>query len=60
VNELYNHGEFDDPKFVNTADRHAILHGVSENPSELTSIKLFCAVQLVHEIAFAYRKAPAD
>lgn len=60
VNALYNHGAFDDPQFVNSANRHAILHGVSENLSELTSIKLFCAVQLVHEIAFAYRKAAAD
>lgn len=56
VNELYNHGKFSDPEFVNSTNRHAILHGVSEDLGELTSIKLFCAVQLVHEIVLAYRE----
>ena len=41
VNELYNHGEFSDPEFVNSTNRHAILHGVSEDFGELTSVKLF-------------------
>lgn len=57
VNELYNHGEFSDPEFVKSTNRHAILHGVSEHFGELMSIKLFCAVQLVHEIVLAYREA---
>lgn len=56
VNELYNNGEFSDPEFVNSTNRHAILHGVSENFGELASIKLFCAVQLVHEIVVAFRE----
>lgn len=57
VNELYNNGRFSDPEFVNSTNRHAILHGVSENFGELTSVKLFCAVQLIHEIVLAYRQA---
>ncbi|WP_162924601.1 hypothetical protein [Rubrobacter indicoceani] len=57
VNELYNNGKFSDPEFVNSTNRHAILHGVSENFGELASIKLFCAVQLVHEIVIVYREA---
>jgi hypothetical protein len=57
VNELYNNGKFSDPEFVNSTNRHAILHGVSENFGELTSTKLFCAVQLIHEIVLAYREA---
>lgn len=56
VNELYNNGEFSDPEFVNSTNRHAILHGVSEDFGELTSTKLFCAVQLVHEVVIAYRE----
>jgi hypothetical protein len=57
VNELYNNGEFSDPEFVNSTNRHAILHGVSEDFGELASVKLFCAVQLVHEMLLAYRGA---
>lgn len=57
VNELYNSGDFGDSQFVNSTNRHAIVHGVAEDFSELASIKLFCAVQLVHEIVDAYREA---
>jgi hypothetical protein len=57
VNALYNHGDFSDPEFVNSTNRHAILHGVASNFSEIHSLKLFCAVQLVHEIVDAYREA---
>lgn len=60
VNELYNHGDFSDPEFVNSTNRHAILHGVSEGFGEVESTKLFCAVELVHGIVLAYRRACAD
>jgi hypothetical protein len=57
VNALYDHGDFSDPEFVNSTNRHAILHGVASDFSEVHSLKLFCAVQLVHEIVDAYREA---
>jgi hypothetical protein len=57
VNELYNRGDFLDPQFVSSTNRHAILHGVASDFSEIHSLKLFCAVQLVHEIVDAYREA---
>lgn len=57
VNELYNNGDFSDPEFVNSTNRHAILHGVSEGFGEVESTKLFCAVELAHGIVLAYRRA---
>lgn len=57
VNELYNSGDFWNPEFVKQTNRHAIVHGVSQDFTEIHSVKLFCAVQLVHEIADGYRKA---
>jgi hypothetical protein len=60
VNELYNDADFSAPQPVNATNRHAIAHGVSGNFSEVTSIKLFCAVQLVHEIVLAYQEALED
>ncbi len=50
---------------VSTVDRpraqvatgDAILHGVFKDFSEVASVKLFCAVQLVHEIVDGYREA---
>jgi hypothetical protein len=57
VNELYNRVDFADLEFADSANRHAILHGVAKNYGELVSVKLFCAVQLVHEIVDAYTKS---
>ncbi len=57
VNELYNRIDFADLEFLDSANRHAILHGVAKDYGELASVKLFCAVQLVHEIVDAYREA---
>jgi hypothetical protein len=57
VNELYKSGDFNDPEFVNSTNRHAIVHGVAEDFGELESMKLFCAIELVHEIVVAYRAA---
>lgn len=57
VNELYAHVNFANLEFVDPANRHVILHGVAKDFSELASTKLFCAVQLVHEIALAYEEA---
>ena len=54
VNELYNRVDFADLHFADSANRHAILHGVVKDYGELASVKLFCAVQLVHEIVGAY------
>ncbi|MDP9437379.1 MAG: hypothetical protein M3P49_01300, partial [Actinomycetota bacterium] len=57
VNELYEHVNFADLEFVDPANRHVILHGVGRDFSELASTKLFCAVQLVHDVALAYEEA---
>ncbi len=58
VNELYNRVDFaPDLDAADSANRHAVLHGVAKNYGELASVKLFCAVQLVHEIADAYAEA---
>jgi hypothetical protein len=57
VNELYNWGDFSKPEFVTSTNRHAIVHGVFKDFSEIASLKLFCAVQLVHEIVDGYREA---
>lgn len=57
LNELHKSGDFDNPEFVNSTNRHAIVHGVAEDFGELESVKLFCAVELVHEIVVAYRAA---
>ena len=57
VNELYNKVEFADLKGADSANRHAILHGVAKDYGEMVSAKLFCAVQLVHEIVKGYRAA---
>lgn len=57
LNELHKSGDFNDSEFVNSTNRHAIVHGVAENFGELESMKLFCAVELVHEIVVAYRAA---
>lgn len=56
VNELYNRVDFSDFSSADSANRHAILHGVARDYGELASVKLFCAVQLVHEIVDAYRE----
>jgi hypothetical protein len=56
VNELYNNGDFTDPDFINSTNRHGILHGVSENLGELDSMKLFCAVELSYRVVIAYRE----
>lgn len=56
VNELYRYVDFSDPQRVHSVNRHAILHGVYEDFDEVTSIKLFCAVELVHEVVIAYRE----
>ena len=60
VNELYNNGKFWNPDFVKQTNRHAIVHGVSRDFTELHSVKLFCAVQLVHEIVDGYREATGE
>lgn len=57
MNELYRYVNFSDLQYVRSANRHAILHGVYDNFDEVTSIKLFCAVELVHEVVNAYREA---
>lgn len=59
LNDLYKSGDFEDPEFVNSTNRHAIVHGVAEDFGELESVKLFCAVELVHEVVVAYRAALA-
>lgn len=56
VNELYNSVDFADLQHADSANRNAILHGVAKDYGELASVKLFCAVQLVHEIVDGYRK----
>jgi hypothetical protein len=56
VNELYNRVDFANLELEDASNRHAILHGVAEGYGELVSVKLFCAVQLVHEIVDAFRK----
>ena len=60
VNELYNNGKFWNPDFVKQTNRHAIVHGVSQDFTELHSVKLFCTVQLVHEIVDGYREATGE
>jgi hypothetical protein len=60
VNELYNRVDFADLRDADSANRHAILHGVAEDYGELASVKLFCAVQLVHEIVDGYREATEE
>ena len=57
VNELYKGGDFDNPEFANSTNRHAISHGVAQDFTELISVKLFCAVELAHEVVVAYRAA---
>ncbi len=60
VNELYNYVDFQIPKFANSTNRNAIAHGVFRDFNERTSIKLFCSMQLAHEIMVAYREKPAQ
>jgi hypothetical protein len=55
LNDLYRSGDFDDPDFLASTNRHTIVHGVADNFGQLESTKLFCAVELVHEVVGAYR-----
>ncbi len=57
VNELYNRVEFSNLGAGDSGNRHAVLHGVATDYGELDSLKLFCAVQLVHEIVDGYKAA---
>lgn len=57
VNELYNRVEFDSLDPASPTNRHAILHGVSEHYDEIDSLKVFCAIELMHEVVAAYRES---
>ena len=44
-------------EFVNSTNRHAKVHGVFKDFGDIASVKLLCAVQLVHETVDGYRDA---
>lgn len=56
VNELYRNGNFSDPSFNSSVNRHAILHGMFENFGELESLRLFFLVELLHDVIGDYKQ----
>ncbi len=56
INELYLNGKFYDPEFTSDrARRHPIAHGVFKNPGETESLRLFCALDLLHDAVGEYK-----
>jgi hypothetical protein len=56
INELYDDGEFTDPEFSSSVNRHAILHGVFHSFGELESLRLFFILDLLHQAIHDYRQ----
>jgi hypothetical protein len=57
INELYINGSFSDPDFTSArAKRHPIVHGVFKNYDEIESLRLFCALDLLHDAVVEYKR----
>lgn len=57
INELYVNGSFSDPGFTSArARRHPIAHGVFKNHDEIESLRLFCALDLLHDAVGEYKR----
>lgn len=57
INELYVNGNFSDPGFTSArAKRHPIVHGVFDNHGEIESLRLFCALDLLHDAVVEYKR----
>lgn len=57
INELYLKGNFSDPRFTSDrARRHPIVHGVFEGHGETESLRLFCALDLLHDVIREYKR----
>lgn len=56
INALYEEGNFTNPVFASSVNRHAILHGVFLNFGEVESLKLFFVLDLLHEAVGTYEE----
>ncbi|MGI8910154.1 MAG: hypothetical protein ACR2JR_06310 [Rubrobacteraceae bacterium] len=57
INGLYLNGKFHDPGFTSArARRHPIAHGVFKNHDETESLRLFCALDLLHDAVGEYKR----
>lgn len=57
INELYINGKFWDLGFTSgRAKRHPIVHGVFKNYDEIESLRLFCALDLLHDAVVEYKR----
>jgi hypothetical protein len=56
INALYEEGDFTNPVFASSVNRHAILHGVFLNFGEVESLKLFFVLDLLHEAVGTYEE----
>lgn len=57
INELYLNADFSEPWFISTrARRHPIAHGVFKNHDETESLRLFCALDLLHDAVGEYKR----
>lgn len=57
INELYVKGKFSDPGFTSTrARRHPIAHGLFKGHGEIESLRLFCALDLLHDAVGEYKR----
>jgi hypothetical protein len=61
INELYINGDFSDPGFTSArAKRHPIVHGVFKNYDEIESLRLFCALDLLHDAVGEYKRLETE
>lgn len=56
INALYEEGDFTNPVFASSVNRHAILHGVFLNFGEIESLKLIFVLDLLHEAVGTYEE----
>ncbi len=56
INELYDSGDFADPRYASSVRRHAILHGVFDGFGELESLRLFFVLDLLHDAVGEYEE----